>query len=230
MEARREQQMERDEDISLWCREGKRPNRPERKQMRRQRTKQKKAREFPAVEGRARQEETSGSGVGKKAAVWFTSSPMKCSRCSAVRCYEPVCSYCVLCHWLLVRLAAAASQMLSCLFFITLYMVCFHRLYIFSLLHSSALLPLEVVSTLLPILSSFINIFFSSAVFTKSKGKYLFLWCSLLGSSLKVVISKISVSFSLATVMVISSNCRYIFRPYCFPEIQCHLCDVSQFQ
>lgn len=46
-----------------------RPSRPERKQMRRQHTKQKKTREFPAGEGRARQEETSGSGVGNKAAV-----------------------------------------------------------------------------------------------------------------------------------------------------------------
>ena len=46
-----------------------------RQQMRRQGTKQKKTGEFPAGEGRARQEETSGSRVGKKAAVYDSPLP-----------------------------------------------------------------------------------------------------------------------------------------------------------
>lgn len=102
----------------------------ERQQMRRQGTKQKKTREFPAGEGSVRQEKMSGCRVGKKTGVWFTSPPMKCTRCSAVRCYEPVCSDGVL---LPLRKTVDASQVFCCLsFFIILSSLCFRHLSIFS--------------------------------------------------------------------------------------------------
>lgn len=65
----------------------------QRTQMRRQGTKQKKTREVPRGEAGCGMRWPHGSAVPQR----------NCTRCSAVRCYEPDCSCCVLCHVLLLR-------------------------------------------------------------------------------------------------------------------------------
>ena len=117
--------------------------------MRRQGTKQKMSGGDFLLEKAGWQERTSESRVGKEMAIRFTSSPTKCTRCSAVRCYESVCSFCVLCH-LLLQTATFSQDSLLCYSLAFACLFCFSHLNIFSFLLSSALLPSKVVSSFLP--------------------------------------------------------------------------------